>query len=86
MYDNFIKARLISSIDSKEIFYEDNKYKIIFAISVHSLECWLLPICKDLKAEKITGCFESLQRECKDIKVEKNYTTYDKLSRVFFEK
>mgnify|MGYP003586515279 CR=1 FL=1 len=38
-----------------------------------------------MKAEKITGCFESLQRECKDIKVEKNYTTYDKLSRVFLK-
>lgn len=85
MYDNFIKARLISSIDSKEIFYEDNKYKIIFAISVHSLECWLLPICKDLKAEKITSCFEALQRECKDIKVEKNYSTYDKISKVFLK-
>lgn len=80
-----IKARLISSIDSKEIFYEDNKYKIIFAISVHSLECWLLPICKDLKAEKITSCFEALQRECKDIKVEKNYSTYDKISKVFLK-
>ena len=60
-------------------------FEIIFAISVHELECWLLSICKDLKAEKITGCFESLQRECKDIKVEKNYTTYDKLSRVFLK-
>lgn len=80
-----IKAKLISSIDKNESFYEANKEKIIFAISVHELECWLLPICKDFKNEKITGCFESLQRECKDIKVEKNYSTYDKLSRVFLK-
>lgn len=80
-----IKAKLISSIDKNELFYETNQEKIIFAISVHSLECWLLAICKDLKVEKITGCFEALQRECKDIKVEKNYSTYDKLSRVFLK-
>lgn len=80
-----IKLKLISSIDKNESFYESNKEKIIFAISVHELECWLLPICKDLKKEKITGCFESLQRECTNIKVEKNYSTYDKLSRVFLK-
>jgi hypothetical protein len=80
-----IKAKLISSIDKNESFYESNKEKIIFAISVHELECWLLPICKNFKNEKITGCSEALQRECKDIKVEKNYTTYDKLSRVFLK-
>ena len=80
-----IRAKLISSIDKNESFYEANKEKIIFAISVHELECWLLPICKDFKNEKITGCFEALQRECKDIKVEKNYSTYDKLSRVFLK-
>ena len=80
-----IKTKLISSIDKNESFYESNKEKIIFAISVHELECWLLPICKNFKNEKITGCFEALQRECKDIKVEKNYTTYDKLSRVFLK-
>ena len=80
-----IKAKLILSIDKNVPFYETNKEKIIFAISVHSLECWLLPICKDLKVEKITGCFEALQRECNGIKVEKNYSTYDKLSRVFLK-
>ena len=71
--------------DKNESFYETNQEKIIFAISVHELECWLLSICKDLKAEKITSCFEALQRECKDIKVEKNYSTYDKISKVFLK-
>jgi len=73
--------RLIIQIDNKKPFYEDNQEKIIFAISVHSLECWLLPICKDLKKEKIAGCFEALQRECKSIKVEKTHRIYDVLSK-----
>lgn len=75
-----IKAKLILSINKNELFYEINKDKIIFAISVHSLECWLLPIYKSLKNEKILGCFESLQRESKEIKVFKNHKIYDKLS------
>lgn len=80
-----IKIKLISLIDKTEFFYETNKEKIIFAISVHSLECWLLLIYKDSKNEKIMGCFESLQKESKTIKVEKNYSSYDKLSRVFLK-
>jgi hypothetical protein len=80
-----VKERLISSIDKNETFYEANQSKIIFAISVHSLECWLLPIYKDVKKEKITGCFEALQRESKRIKVEKNYKTYYKLSESFLK-
>jgi len=81
-----IKKRLILSIDKNESFYETHKEKIIFAISVHELECWLLPICKDLRREKITGCFESLQRECKSMRVEKNYKSYDKLSKPLLKK
>ena len=76
-----IKVRLILSIDKNELFYEINKEKIIFAISVHSLECWLLPIYKDMRNEKKNNCFKDLQRECKDIKVEKNYQIYDTLSK-----
>ena len=80
-----IKTKLISSINKTEFFYETNKEKIIFAISVHSLECWLLPIYKDSKNEKIVGCFESLQKESKTIKVEKNYSSYDKLSKLLLK-
>jgi hypothetical protein len=73
-----VKKRLIAQIDKTEAFYGSYHEKIIFAISVHSLECWILPLHKDMKSEKIMGCFESLQRK---IKAEKNYTTYDALSR-----
>ncbi len=84
-YISKIKEKLVSRIDSKEIFYEENKEKIFFAISVHSLECWILPIYKTLKTEKIMSCYESLKRESKTIKVEKNYSTYDKLSKNFLK-
>ncbi len=77
--------RLITQIDSKKEFYELHQEKIIFAISVHSLECWILPIYKNFKSEKISGCSEALQRESKKIKVIKNYKTYEKLSKDFLK-
>ncbi len=84
-YISKIKEKLVSKIDSKEIFYEENKEKILFAISVHSLECWILPIYKTLTTEKIMGCYEELQRKSSKIKVGKNYSTYDKLSKDFLK-
>lgn len=77
--------RLIIQIDNKKPFYEKNQEKIIFAISVHSLECWILPLFNSAKNEKISGCFEALQRASKKIKVDKNYATYDKLSQPFLK-
>jgi len=77
--------RLITQIDSKKEFYQKYQNKIIFAISVHSLECWILPIYKSSNNEKISGCFEALQRESKKIKVIKNYKTYEKLSKDFLK-
>ncbi|MCT7462102.1 hypothetical protein N5S71_06190 [Aliarcobacter cryaerophilus] len=79
-----IKQKLIDFIDKKQLFYEANKDKIIFAISVHSLECWLLPIYKTIKTDKIVGCFETLKAESQKINVTKkkeSYVIYDKLSR-----
>jgi len=73
--------KLVEWVDT--VFYKENREKIIFAISVHSLECWILPLYKDLKKEKIMGCFETLQRESKKIKVVKEYNVYDKLTRDF---
>lgn len=84
-YIEKVAKKLIENIDLKEKFFEKNRNKIIFAISVHSLECWILPIYKTLKSEKITGCFETLQRESKKIAVVKNYSTYEKLTRVFLK-
>ncbi len=77
--------RLITQIDSKKEFYEKYQERILFAISVHSLECWILPIYKSFKNEKISGCFETLQRASKKIKVAKDYNSYDKLSKYFLK-
>lgn len=44
-----------------EVFYEKHKEQIIFAISVDSLECWLLPIYfTDNKKKKTTNCLATL--------------------------
>ena len=78
--------RLIIQIDKNREFYEKYKHKIIFAISIHSLECWILPIYSQ-KNEVIHQCFDKLKIEVpkvsKKLKVNKTYTDYDKLSRIF---
>jgi len=79
-------VRLIQEIDSKKEFYSKYQQKIIFAISVHSLECWILPIYRNSKKEKISGCFEALKRESKKIKVVKNHSKYDELTKDFLKR
>ncbi|MCP4134139.1 MAG: phage tail protein [bacterium] len=47
-----------------EDFFLQNRDKIIFAISVHSIECWLLPLYyTDKKKAKITSCLRTLNQE-----------------------
>jgi hypothetical protein len=44
-------------------FYEDYQNKIVFAIAVHEVECWLLPIYypnDNSKSKKIAGCLSTL--------------------------
>lgn len=54
-------ARLKQDID--EGFYQANAHRILFAIAVDMIECWLLPLLySDEKATKITGCLESANR------------------------
>lgn len=55
-----IKQKLIAWMDSYEAdTYAYYKDKIIFAISVHSLECWLLAY-HGSKGNKIVGCIDEL--------------------------
>lgn len=55
-----ITSKLIELMDKYELgTYEYYKHKILFAISVHSLECWLLAYHGN-KGYKVTGCFEEL--------------------------
>jgi len=66
-------------------FLAENQAKIIYAISVNSIECWLLPAnVKLLKLKtdksKIKNCFEALQLNKEK---DKNYTKYGELAAAF---
>lgn len=67
-----------------EAFYRKYKARIIFAISVHSTECWLLPFyCTNNKqAAQTKNCFQRLSRQCQQT-IRKNYNEYDSLSRKY---
>jgi|WetSurMetagenome_2_1015567.scaffolds.fasta_scaffold02173_9 hypothetical protein len=88
-----VKNKLISIINKKNNLYEDYAEKIIFAISVHSLECWFYAFYdkKQRNKPKIKGCFDALRRlpnlpKCENSKtVEKNYDCYNILSQPFLK-
>lgn len=52
---------LISKIGNE--FYQANAAKILFAVSVHEIECWLLPfnVERAAKQAKTVGCFNALE-------------------------
>ncbi len=75
-----ITKRLIEKIDTKKDFYQRYKEKIIFAISVHDLECWILPHYATYKKEKIKGCSKALKIALKQ-PITKTYHDYDKLTK-----
>ena len=80
--------KLVAVIDSGEMdFYQQNSEKIIFSISVHSLECWLYAHHnkKPLSNPKITNCENALSFLLKR-SIEKNHRSYDELSRVFLKR
>jgi hypothetical protein len=58
-------AALIRRIDLD--FYTQNKDKILFAVSVHDIECWLLPFIADQPAHqsKMVGCVNAVERIAK---------------------
>ena len=77
-------TKLVATIDSGETgFYQRHAEKIIFCISVHSLECWLYAHHnkKPLSKPKIIGCYRALSYILPS--TEKNYRCYQKLSQVF---
>ncbi|MEZ2321806.1 MAG: phage tail protein [Microcoleus sp.] len=67
----FTPQQLIKKVIEKfrdaigEDFYNTNKQKILFAISVHSLECWLLPLyyTDKKKKAKSKNCLKTLNDE-----------------------
>jgi hypothetical protein len=56
-------ARLMLIAKIGDQFYNKYQDRIIFAIAVHSIECWILPIyCKARERGKIKGCLTRLDR------------------------
>jgi hypothetical protein len=82
-----IKNVLIRRIG--EAFYNTNKGRILFAISVQDIECWLLPFNATLPAHysKTVGCVKALEYILKPKGIslhQKNYNAgkhYDDLSK-----
>jgi hypothetical protein len=64
-------------------FYQEYGHRILFAITVHSTECWLLPLYFNAEKDKseIKGCYEKLNKKVKNLK--KTYDFYDKMSTDF---
>ena len=57
-----VKEKFISLIGHE--FYIKYSEKIIFAISVHSIECWLLPLYyQDQRKSAIVNCSSKLAQE-----------------------
>jgi hypothetical protein len=72
-------------------FYFGMRERIIFAISVHEIECWLLPLYySDSKRSKTTGCINTLnqilpQKEGFSIHA-KEYRYYEKMAKPFLKR
>ena len=71
-----------------EVFYQKYEQKILFAISVDEIECWLLPLYYDNKTRSSTNnCLYKLnQKLAKEnlkpiVPENKDYKTYQKISR-----
>lgn len=64
-------------------FFSNYAQRILFAITVHETECWLLPLYypKEKEAESIKNCYETLNRKVKGL--QKTYKIYDALSDDF---
>lgn len=67
--------------------YEKYRDRIIFAIAVHSLECWLLPAYA-AKADRTINCEHHLGYAVRKsgLDYEKTHRTYEKLSKPFEKK
>jgi hypothetical protein len=82
-------TKLITKINEGQLgFYGDYANKIIFAISVSSLECWLVAHYAAYYIEKVIShesCFDELRKQKfpNNFQVAKSYSKYDTLSQPF---
>ena len=85
-----IVAMMIDKIaDGDSDFYTDNSEKIIFAICVHSMECWLLVLYDTTNAHAIDySCKENLKefKFPRNTQLAKKQRNYDIISAPFLEK
>lgn len=77
-----VKNRIIRNLDPG--LYNSHSARFFFAVCVHSLECWLLPLRSNLPADlkRTKSCEKHLARACKksNESYEKKPHFYDKLS------
>jgi hypothetical protein len=81
-----VKEKIINEKITTKI-YEQHKDRIIFAIAVESIECWLLPLYFEKESDKsqVLNCFERLnkglaKKNLKTISVNKDPFSYNDLS------
>ncbi|MEQ1530305.1 MAG: hypothetical protein ABL925_13400, partial [Methylococcales bacterium] len=77
-------AKLIARIDMGEVgFYDSCSDKIIFAVCVHSLECWL--VAHYAQQTQHYDCYGFLKSviNTHEFRVAKKHRNYDKLSQPF---
>lgn len=73
-------------------FYDKYSEQIIFAVSVHEIECWLLPLYyTDRRKEKFKGCLDTLNQELNKKEKfrinpkDKNCDHYETISRKYLK-
>lgn len=83
-----VKQELIRTMGDD--FYREHRGRIIFAVSVHSIECWFLPLYyTDNRKAKTKGCINSLNQMLKRKEKfvidpgKKNARHYEKISKQF---
>ena len=80
-----VRKKIIEKFN--QLSYGSYKNQFAFAISVHSLECWLLPLYAQIKnhEKKIKNCESRLKYETEKLGLNSNkeYRPYDELSRQY---
>jgi len=79
-----VKNFIVSKIDP--VVFHSVAGRILYAISVHSLECWLLPLfTEDATAIKISSCERHLNQAVarQNMKYAKEYEIYETLAKGF---
>jgi hypothetical protein len=70
-------------LEMGEDFYSQYSDRIIFAIAVHSIECWLFPLLdSDDKNSQTENCFQILKQTVANFR--KNYEYYQEITKKYY--